>query len=78
MTISGRFPLYVVTGFVVPVLANERLFTKLDFQRNEGLETASSRLSGDIDSMDHRSTVAKSVFRAWAKISSIDKVSSIP
>jgi len=38
----GRLLLYVITGVEVPVLANERLFTRVNFQRDEGLKTAIS------------------------------------
>ena len=42
MAAIGRFLLHAVTGVEVPVLANERLFTKVNFQRDEGLKTARS------------------------------------
>ena len=42
MTGSGRHQLYAVTGVEVPVLASKQLFTRFDFQRNEGLKTARS------------------------------------
>ena len=41
----GRLLLYVLTGVEVPVLANERLFTKVYFQRDEGLKAATRSLS---------------------------------
>jgi hypothetical protein len=40
MTGAGRVLLYVVTGVEVPVYTSKRLFTRLDFQHNEGLESA--------------------------------------
>jgi hypothetical protein len=36
----GRLLLYAVTGVVGSVSASKRLLTRLDFQRNEGLEAA--------------------------------------
>jgi hypothetical protein len=44
MTTYDRFLLHAVTGIEVPVLASKRLFTKLDFQRNDGLEAAYSQV----------------------------------
>jgi len=41
MSAFGRLLLYVMTGVEVLVLANERLFTRVNFQRDEGLKTAS-------------------------------------
>jgi len=42
---AGRLLLYVITGVEVPVLASKQLFTRIDFQRNEGLEAANRRHS---------------------------------
>jgi hypothetical protein len=40
MALEGRLQLYAVTGTVGPVFASERLFTRLDFQSDKGLESA--------------------------------------
>jgi hypothetical protein len=36
----GRVQLYAMTGVVGPVYASKRLFTRLDFQSDKGLESA--------------------------------------
>jgi len=36
----GRLLLYAMTGVVGPVYASKRLFTRLDFQSDKGLESA--------------------------------------
>jgi hypothetical protein len=40
MTATGRLLLHAVTGTVGPVYASKRLFAKLDFQSDKGLESA--------------------------------------
>jgi hypothetical protein len=42
MTAVGRVQLYAMTGVVGPVYASKRLFTRLDFQSDKGLESAMS------------------------------------
>jgi hypothetical protein len=42
MAAVGRVQLYAMTGVVGPVYASKRLFTRLDFQSNKGLESANS------------------------------------
>jgi hypothetical protein len=44
MAAVGRVQLYAMTGVVGPVYASKRLFTRLDFQSDKGLEPANSRL----------------------------------
>jgi hypothetical protein len=43
MSAVGRVQLYAMTGTVGPVYASKRLFTRLDFQSDKGLESARSR-----------------------------------
>jgi hypothetical protein len=40
MAAVGRLLLYAMTGVVGPVYASKRLFTRLDFQSDKGLESA--------------------------------------
>jgi hypothetical protein len=42
MAALGRVQLYAMTGVVGPVYASKRLFTRLDFQSDKGLESAKS------------------------------------
>jgi len=45
MVAIGRYLLYVTTRAEGPVLRSKRLFTRLDFQRHEGLEAAKSGIT---------------------------------
>jgi hypothetical protein len=47
MTGLGRLLLYAMTGVVGPVYASNRLFTRLDFQSDKGLESAKTGPSCD-------------------------------